>query len=83
MLQPGETAVRANPTLNRWFYYYAEADDGATWAGPYVAEVTNDAFAKCTCLGVLVINGEPTNPYYDVGMRVLDLSRYSGVKFVA
>ncbi|HEY7025595.1 MAG TPA: hypothetical protein VH371_11615, partial [Candidatus Limnocylindrales bacterium] len=35
-LDPGETESRSNPTSNRWFYYYAEAIDGAFWAGPYV-----------------------------------------------
>jgi hypothetical protein len=82
-LDPGETESRDNPTNNQWFYYYAEAVDGAYWAGPYVAEVTNDRFDKCTCLGVLVMNGEATNPYYDVGMRVVDTVAYSGVNFTA
>jgi hypothetical protein len=80
-LDPGETESRPNPTNNRWFYYYAEADDGAVWAGPYVAEVTQQRFEKCTCLGVLVQNGGATNPYYDVGFRELDSETYSGVNF--
>jgi hypothetical protein len=33
-LDPGETESRANPTTNRWYYYYAEASDGAFWAAP-------------------------------------------------
>lgn len=81
-LSPGQTKSRANPTSNRYFYYYAEADDGAYWAGPYVAEVSNDRFEKCTCLGVIVENGAPTNPYYDVGFRELDANQYSGVNFI-
>jgi uncharacterized membrane protein len=80
-LDPGETESRANGTLNRWYYYYAEAEDGAVWAGPYVAEVSNARFEKCTCLGVAVSSGPP--PYYDVGFRELDLQTYSGVNFIA
>ena len=81
-LDPGETESRANPTNNRWFYYYAEAEDGAVWSGPYVAEVTQARFEKCTCLGVIVQNGGATNPYHDVGFRELDSKTYSGVNFV-
>jgi len=80
-LDPGETESRANSTDNRWFYYYAEAEDGAVWSGPYVAEVTQAKFEKCTCLGVIVQNGESTNPYHDVGFRELDTDTYSGVNF--
>ena len=54
----------------------------AQWAGQYVAEVTNDRFEKCTCLGVLEENGAATNPYYDVGFRELDTDKYSGVNFI-
>jgi uncharacterized membrane protein len=61
-LSPGDSQSRANPTSNKYYYYYAEAGDGAYWAGPYVAEVTNDRFEKCTCLGVIVQNGGATNP---------------------
>jgi uncharacterized membrane protein len=79
-LDPGETETRANPTDNRWYYYYAEAADGAIWAGPYVAEVSQERFEKCTCLGVSVSGGPP--PYHDVGFRELDAAEYSGVNFV-
>ncbi len=81
-LDPGETESRDNPTNNRWFYYYAEAEDGAVWAGPYVAEVTQTRFEKCTCLGVIVQNGGATNPYHDVGFRELDSQTFSGVNFI-
>jgi hypothetical protein len=80
-LDPGETEYRSNPTSNRWFYYYAEAEDGAFWAGPYVAGVSNSVFAKCTCIGVIRSDG--TSPYYDVGFRELDSKTYSGVNFVS
>jgi uncharacterized membrane protein len=81
-LDPGQTQSRANPTDNRWYYYYAEAEDGAIWAGPFVAEVSQDRFEKCTCLGVIVINGDATNPYHDVGFRELDTATFSGVNFI-
>lgn len=79
-LDPGETETRANPTNNQWYYYYAEAVDGAFWAGPFVANVSNNKFEKCSCLGVSVSSGP--QPYYDVGMRELDTVTYSGVNFI-
>jgi uncharacterized membrane protein len=82
VLSPGDSQSRANPTNNEYYYYYAEAVDGAVWSGPYVAEVTNDRFEKCTCLGVIVENGDPTNPYYDVGFQELDTDQFSGVNFI-
>jgi hypothetical protein len=78
-LEPGETKFRNNPTNNQFLYYYAEAVDGALWAGPYLAEVSNEKFSKCSCLGVSVSHGP--QPYYDVGMRELDTVAYSGVNF--
>lgn len=78
-LDPGETESRANATNNRWYYYYAEAVD-AVWSGPYVAEVSNAKFEKCTCLGVIVSHGP--QPYYDVGFRELDVKTFSGVNFI-
>ena len=56
-LDPGETEARANPANNQWFYFYAEAVDGAFWAGPFVANVSNNKFEKCSCLGVTVSQG--------------------------
>jgi uncharacterized membrane protein len=81
-LDPGETETRANPTSNRYFYYYAESVDGAFWSGPYPAEVTQTVFSKCTCLGVIIINGPGTNPYETVGFRELDTDNFGGVNFV-
>jgi len=77
----GSTASRPNPTSNRWFYYYAEGENGGVWNGSYPAEVTQPPFEKCTCLGVIVQNGQPTNPYHTVGFRQLDTQTYSGVNF--
>jgi hypothetical protein len=79
-LEPGQVQYRSNSTANQWFYYYAEAVDGAIWAGPYIAEVRNERFDKCTCLGVSVSHGP--SPYYDVGMRELDTVAFSGVNFI-
>jgi hypothetical protein len=75
-------SLSPSPTgrTERIHYYYAEAADGAFWAGPYVAEVTQSKFEKCTCLGVSVSGGPP--PYHDVGFRELDAAEYSGVNFV-
>jgi uncharacterized membrane protein len=81
-LAPGDTQTRANPTNNRWYYYYAEADDGAVWAGDFPADVSQERFEKCTCLGVIVENGPPTSPYYQVGFRELDLNEFGGVNFI-
>jgi uncharacterized membrane protein len=78
-LDPGETETRANPTGNRWFYFYAEDENGGVWAGDYVAEVMGDRFEKCTCIGVLAGG---VDPYHDVGFRELDTNTYSGVNFV-
>lgn len=79
-LDPGETESRANPTSNRWFYYHAEASDGAVWAGPFPGEVEQPKFEKCTCLGVIVNDG--TNPWHSVGFRELDNAKFGGVNFV-
>jgi uncharacterized membrane protein len=37
--------------LNRFWYYYAEADDGATWSGAYTVYVTDQAFDSCVDIG--------------------------------
>ena len=79
-LDPGETESRDNPTTNRWFYYHAEASDGAVWAGPFPAEVEQPKFEKCTCLGVIFNDG--TNPWHTVGFRELDNATFGGVNFV-
>jgi hypothetical protein len=80
-LDPGETETRANPTNNQFFYHYAEGVDGRIYSGPYPGEVRRAVFEKCTCLGVIIINGPPTSPFYTVGFRELDTVRYSGVNY--
>jgi Protein of unknown function (DUF1036) len=81
-LDAGETEIRSNSTKNPWFYYYAEAVDGAVWSGPFVEEVTGSAFEKCTCESASIRNGEPRNPYHEVGFVELDMETWSGVEFV-
>jgi len=82
-LQPGQAESRDNATGNRWFYYYAEATDGALWNGSFPAEVSQARFEKCTCLGVIQQNRPPTNPYHTVGFREIDTNQFSGVEFTA
>jgi hypothetical protein len=82
MLTPGQSTSRANPTSNGFFYYHAEASDGAFWAGPFVAEVSDARFEKCTCLGVIVQNGDAENPFFDVGFRELNTNQFSGINFI-
>jgi len=79
-LLPGQSENRPNPTNNRFFYYYAEADDGSFWAGEFEAEVKQERFEKCTCLNV---SAGGSNPFHIVGMRELDLGQWGGVNFTA
>ena len=79
-LQPGETQTRPNPTANRWFFFFAEAADGATWSSQqFSAEVRQEVFSKCTCLGV---SAGGMNPYHLVGMETIDLQMESGVELI-
>jgi uncharacterized membrane protein len=80
-LDPGETETRSNPTTNKWFYYYAEDANGRVWSGPFPAEVKQTQFEKCKCIGVIVQNGDATNPYHTVGFRELDVEQFTGVNF--
>ena len=36
--------------VNRYFCYFAIANDGATWSGPYKRRVTNSKFHRYDCL---------------------------------
>jgi len=65
-LDPGQTK-QAFSTTNRYACFYAEADDGAFWAGPYgPVYVYYEAFDSCVNIG-------STAAYGTVGMRLLDL----------
>jgi len=67
-LNPGECKIAFSGDLdevNRYWYYYAEAADGAYWAGPYGTNVSNDRFDWC-------INTGSSNSR-NVGFRELDI----------
>ncbi len=54
-------------TSNRYACFYAEADDGRIWIGPYgPVYIYWDAFSSCINIG-------STAAYDMVGMRLLDL----------
>jgi len=59
--------------LNRYWYYYAEAEDGAVWSGPYGASVPIFAFDQCYGIGVVIENG---NESVEIGFRELDIDSY-------
>lgn len=69
-VDPGKTVHTDVWTDNRYFCFYAEAWDGSIWAGPYVGEVDNGAFNRCTDVGIVTSDGR--SPYYDVGFRLED-----------
>jgi uncharacterized membrane protein len=51
--------------VNRYWYYFAQAADGAYWAGPYDIVVPNIAFDWC----IDTANSDS----FTVGMRELDI----------
>ncbi len=62
-IEPGQSAV-VLWTTNEYSTFYAEADDGAYWAGPYGVILPYHAFDDwCWDLGV--------DPGLDVGMRLV------------
>ena len=61
-LEPGQSATVLY-TTNDYSTFYAEADDGAQWNGPYAVSLPYNAFSGwCWDLGV--------DPGVDVGMRL-------------
>jgi len=48
-MNPGEcrTVFGGSANYNRYWYFYAEAVDGATWSGPFRSYVSNNAFKIC------------------------------------
>ena len=65
----GET-VAAFHTDNRYSAFYAEAEDGAVWGGPYgPMYVYWDAFDSCVNIG-------STAAYDVVGLRLIDGNGY-------
>jgi uncharacterized membrane protein len=63
-ISPGASSYVAN-TCNRYLYFYAEASNGAYWAGPYDFQVSEGVFDFCPPSGV-GIEGATT------GMREID-----------
>jgi len=74
-IEPGACAlVYANDLedVNQFWYFYAEADDGAHWSGPYRANVSLNAFGgDQACWGVQrVVAG---SEYERIGYREIDV----------
>jgi uncharacterized membrane protein len=71
-LNPGQCAlVYGNDLedLNRFWYYFAMADDGAVWAGPFGTSVPRAAFDGCFGTGV----GGASSEFIAIGYRELDI----------
>lgn len=65
-LNPGDSVCTDVWTDNEYFYFYAEADDGAVWAGPYgPVYATYQAFQGCINIG-------STQDYLQLGMLQVD-----------
>lgn len=52
--------------VNRYWYWYAESTDGATWSGPFQTWVSNNAFTICY--------GAGCTPCRVVGLQELDVN---------
>jgi uncharacterized membrane protein len=67
-IEPGQQATVSVADLdevNRYWYYYAQAANGAYWAGPYGVVVPHTAFDWCV--------DTANTDSFDVGMRELDI----------
>jgi uncharacterized membrane protein len=51
--------------VNRYWYYYAEATDGAKWSGDFPTYVNNEAFDHC--------DSPPNSSMIVLGFRELDV----------
>ena len=72
-LAPGSCAlVYANDLddLNRYWYYFAQAADGASWTGPFFASVPDAAFNQCYGIGVSIGDGDEST---EIAFRQLDI----------
>jgi uncharacterized membrane protein len=74
-IEPGACAlVYANDLedLNRFWYYFAHARDGAVWAGPFGASVPRTAFGGGqACWGAQKTT--PGSEFESIGFRELDI----------
>jgi uncharacterized membrane protein len=67
-LEPGQSAIVFGGDLadvNRFWYFFADAADGAFWAGPFEEVVPWNAFQACEKIR--------TSNSFVVGMRELDI----------
>jgi uncharacterized membrane protein len=64
--------------LNRYYCFYAEADDGAVWAGPYKRFVPYQAFSWCEWIACSHSDGSPCG--YTAGYRLLDIDNHDDFK---
>ena len=65
-LSPGQETHTDVWTANRYFYFYAEAEDGAVWNGPYgPVDGTYQAFQGCVGIG-------STDDNVSVGVQQVD-----------
>jgi uncharacterized membrane protein len=60
--------------LNRYYCYYAMADDGAKWSGPYVRFLPYQAFDWCEWTACSHSDGSPCG--FNAGLRLLDINSY-------
>jgi uncharacterized membrane protein len=69
-IPPGacRTVYTGRVGYNRYWAYYAEATDGATWSGNIQSWVSNSAFSLC--------HGQKCTPCRVVGFRLLDVNGY-------
>lgn len=79
-IEPGQSAVAFGGDLddvNRYWYYFAEAADGAAWAGPFQEWVPSTAFQWC--------KNTSSSQARLVGMRQLDIgdSEDHTLRFIA
>ena len=70
-IPPGQcrTVYNGNVNYNRYWAYYAEATDGATWSGNIQSWVSNSAFSLC--------HGSACTPCRVVGFRLLDVNNFT------
>jgi uncharacterized membrane protein len=74
-LAPGQSVSTNCYTNDRYYAFYAEADNGAVWAGNYgPVDCTDQAFESCQCIG-------STADYLSLGMRLVDAGTASWSTF--
>jgi|KBSMisStandDraft_5_1062788.scaffolds.fasta_scaffold597703_1 hypothetical protein len=74
-VDPGDTVHTNVWTDNRYFCFYAEAEDGRFWSGQFVTEISIYAFDGCYAIAHAVF--DTPSPYFDVGMRLVDTGWWS------